>query len=68
MTLQCNPGNLHDPPEVLELRPKHRPQQVMPPLNDLLSDESSAGRLGIAGHDQRGRAADGTVRGPGAGH
>jgi hypothetical protein len=41
---QHGPRHLHDPSEVLQLTHKHRLQQVMPALQDLLADDSSSGR------------------------
>ncbi|MET3172456.1 UNVERIFIED_ORG: hypothetical protein ABIB52_000280 [Arthrobacter sp. UYCu721] len=38
---QHSPRYLHDAADVLELRQEHRQQQVMPALNDRLSDDSS---------------------------
>jgi transcriptional regulator of acetoin/glycerol metabolism len=41
---QHSPRHLHDATDVLELRPEHRLQQIMPALNDLLADDSRSGR------------------------
>ena len=47
---QHSPRHLHDASEVLELRRGHRLQEVMPALQDLLTENSSSSRPLLAAH------------------
>jgi hypothetical protein len=66
---QHSPRHLHDATDVLQLRPEHRLQQVMPALQDLLADDSRSGRhlAGARRHRRRGPVAGGQQRGAAAG-